>query len=271
MKIEDLYHWYHVVGSDSGAGWIKQSIKRQGAVADKLFVQERLINNVGPIRARISEAHYLQWLSSADPTLQRISGVMNGAQTEPMEAAWTGLIETKRQTVFWYSSLDMSELGFFISFLMMHPKPDRVLYIDVSNVKLEGRSLETTGELEADKLFEAWALRRRYERADIRDILGAYSHLICEEDGLRVFQDGHPIIASLDYFDPLILDALSTSWSQASVLMSKLYRDRSETTGRDIEYGYILWRLMKLSEAGMIEIDGSIEGGRLGETRLRRI
>ena len=90
---------------------------------------------------------------------------------------------------------------------------------------------------------------------------------LCDQDkGIRLLDGGKKLIQKdYDYYDAELLKFITDDWQRVNKFFHNFFSKAKETTGD----AYLLWRFKKMSEEGIIDLQGDIKNMKDLEVRIR--
>jgi hypothetical protein len=257
----------HVVASDSGAGGLKQAaydlgqrVHREGARRNIVVFNPTLFT-VGPISGIAAPGEHVRWLEANARGAWRFTGLSGheAGYIRRVESNWSHVRSWGGPITLWYSSRNVAERSFYLTYVNVHNDIPDTDIVDAARLPMQRHPPIGIGELTPERMVQAAALSFRPDADQVEIDRRAFQALSDSPAGVRILEGGDLVEAPIHAHDAKIIRRLDHTWKKLSRVMGDVYGEELERGTREIEYGFLLWRLEVLCKEGRIERRGESE------------
>ncbi|MHC8516877.1 DUF1835 domain-containing protein [Sporosarcina sp. ITBMC105] len=276
----------HILFGDSCAGSLKIALKKKGLYPLEKIISIRDIYSIGPVyRLHEEEGQEFRfnWMKS-------IVNDENGDSLDYYVKEFQELViqissvQEDIPITVWISDSAHEQTGLLYVLYLLKNKGNKITVINTTEKYSElftSKDIEFTilhtGEISLEKLqviYEQSKKQSPLSQHQRRDLENDWLSLSKSEDSLRIWTNGQILSVAEDFYDNLIIERAECLHRKTKLNdFMKSARLIGEVLGHLEQYvgdSFIEFRLKKLIEAGVFEVEGSLKAMRYYSVRLKR-
>jgi hypothetical protein len=252
----------HFIYSDSGLGALKRaaSALRGDSLGLRVAYGDGEQAFLGPLDLIARPSERREWLTNYAPRATDWMGV-EASRTSAHDVAMTQWWETARtmkgpKTV-WHCSRDAGDASFLLALSSEAHLEDDTLLVDIASMDFVAGDVTSTGECSPEQMLKAGDHAVPIDAELIKGLHDRYDKLGPSQGGLRRLDAAGVLrTAALDSHDVTIRKFISEDWRPCQSVMTDIWKHEKSRRVREMEFGFILWRIEIMIAAGDVERRG---------------